>query len=106
MRKFKEIWDRSKDGSRRQQRSFLRFAIVATGIFVLFMFVKTESVGRWIQAGFTLRSQERRIEALKADNSRLDAEIRAVTANTDSLERYAREQYGFAAPGDDVYVTE
>ena len=106
MGKFNEIWDRSKDGNRAPQRSFARFAIVVTAIFVLFLFLKKDSVIRWVQAGFTLRSQERRIEALKEDNARLDGQIHLLSTSQDSLEMYAREEFGFAEPGDDVYIVE
>lgn len=106
MGKFKDIWDRDKDGNRAPQRSFLRFAIVITAIIVLFLFVKKDNVVRWVQAGFTLRSQERRIEALKEDNDRLDEQIRIMSTSRDSLEKYAREEFGFAEPGDDVYIEE
>ncbi|MBR4826945.1 MAG: septum formation initiator family protein [Bacteroidales bacterium] len=106
MGNFKDIWDRSKDGNRAPQRSFVRFAIVITAIFVLFLFVKKDSVVRWAQAGFTLRSQERRIESLEQDNARLDEQIRLLSTSRDSLERYAREEFGFAEPGDDVYIVE
>jgi cell division protein FtsB len=106
MGKFKDIWDRSKDGSRAPQRSFVRFAIVITAIFVLFLFIKKDSVVRWVQAGVTLRQQERRIESLKQDNERLDDQIRLLSTSRDSLEMYAREEFGFAEPGDDVYIVE
>ncbi|MBQ3819959.1 MAG: septum formation initiator family protein [Bacteroidales bacterium] len=106
MGKFKDIWDREKDGNRAGQRSFLRFAIVITAVFVLFLFIKKDSLVRWVQAGFTIRDQERRIEALKKDNDRLDAEIRMLSTSRDSLEQFAREQFGFAEPGDDVYIEE
>ncbi len=106
MGKFKDIWDRSKDGNRHPQRSFLRFAIVVTAIFVLFLFIKKDNVVRWVQAGFTLRQQERRIEALQQDNERLDSQIHLLSTSRDSLERYAREEFGFAEPGDDVYIEE
>ena len=106
MGKFKDIWDRSKDGNNAPQRSFVRFAIVITAIFVLFLFIKKDSVVRWVQAGFTLHRQERRIEALKQDNERLDEQIRLLSTSRDSLERYAREEFGFAEPGDDVYIVE
>ncbi|MBO7644389.1 MAG: septum formation initiator family protein [Bacteroidales bacterium] len=106
MGKFKDIWDRDKDGNRAPQRSFLRFAIVITAIIVLFLFIKKDNVVRWIQAGFTLRSQERRIEAIKQDNERLDEQIRIMSTSKDSLETYAREEFGFTEPGDDVYIEE
>lgn len=104
MVKFKDIWNWDKDGNRKEQRSFLRFAIVATALFVIFLFLKKDNVIRWIDAGFTLRRQERQIEALTNDNRRLDEEINRLSTNRDSLERYARETYHFAEPGDDVYI--
>ena len=106
MGKFKDIWDKSKDGNRSGQRSFLRFAIVITAVFVLFLFVKKDSVVRWVQAGFTIRQQERRIEQLRQDNDRMDARIHMLSSSRDSLEQFAREQFGFAEPGDDVYIEE
>ena len=106
MGKFKDIWDRSKDGNKAPQRSFLRFAIVITALFVLFLFIKKDNVVRWIQAGFTLGQQERRIEQLKDDNERLDGQIRMLSTSRDSLEKFAREEFGFAEPGDDVYMEE
>jgi len=106
MGKFKEIWDREKDGNRVEQRSFVRFAIVITGIFVLFLFIKKDNLARWIQAGFTLGQQERRIEQLKQENERLDGQIRTLSTSRDSLEKFAREEFGFAEPGDDVYIEE
>lgn len=106
MGKFKDIWDRDKDGNKAPQRSFLRFAIVITAIFVLFLFIKKDNVARWIQAGFTLHRQEKRIEAIKEDNARLDTRIKDLSESIDTLEHFARETYGFAAPGDDVYIEE
>ena len=69
MGKFRDIWDRDKDGRNAEKRSFIRYAIVATAIFL-------------IMVGFINQN------------------------NKDSLERYARENFGFAEPGDDVYVVE
>jgi cell division protein FtsB len=34
----------------------------------------------------------------------MDKEIGALTGNRDSLEKFARETYHFAAPGEDVYL--
>lgn len=100
----KDIWNRSKDGNDREPRSFIRFAIVATAVFVLFLFVKKDNVVRWIQAGFTIRQQQRQIEAYEQDNARLDRQVRMMTADRDTLETFARENFFFARPGDDVYV--
>ena len=104
--KFKDIWNRDKDGSRKEQRSFLRYAIIATVVFLLFMFLKKDNLVNWVQAGLSLRRQERQIEQYQRENEELDRRIRVMTGDRDSLERYAREQFYFAEPGDDVYITE
>ncbi|MBR6183886.1 Cell division protein FtsB [Bacteroidales bacterium WCE2004] len=102
----KDLWNRDKDGNRKEQRSFLRYAIIATVVFLLFMFLKKDNLVNWVQAGLSLRRQERQIEQYQRENEELDRRIRVMTGDRDSLERYAREQFYFAEPGDDVYITE
>lgn len=102
----KDIWDPDKDGNKKEQRSFLRYAIVATALFLLFLFVKKDSIITWVQAGFTLRRQERQIEQLQQENAEMDRKIRMMKGDRDTLERFAREHFYFAEPGDDVYITE
>ncbi len=101
---FKDLWNRDKDKGREEQRSFLRYAIVATAAFVVFMFVKKDNVLTWISAGFTLRSQQKQIEMLEVNNEGLDRQLEDLLTRRDSLERFARETYYFAAPGEDVYI--
>ena len=101
---FKNIWDRSKDGSKKEQRGFLRFVIVSTAVFLVVLLVKKDSVFRWVQAGFELRRQEKEIEYYKNEIKRLDSQIDGLSNNRDTLESYAREQFNFAEPGDDVYL--
>lgn len=98
----KDLWNRDKDGNRKEQRSFLRYAIIATVVFLLFMFLKKDNLVNWVQAGLSLRRQERQIEQYQRENEELDRRIRVMTGDRDSLERYAREQFYFAEPGDDV----
>ena len=102
----KDIWDPEKDGNKKEQRSFLRYAIVATALFLLFLFLKKDSIITWVQAGFTLRRQERQIEQLRQENAELDRKIRMMKGDRDTLERFAREHFYFAEPGDDVYIIE
>ena len=102
----KDLWNRDKDGSRREQRSFLRYALVATAVFLVFMLVKKDGIITWVQAGFTLRRQRRQIELYQKENAELDKKTRMMKDNRDTLERYAREQFYFAEPGDDVYIIE
>jgi len=87
-------------------RSFFRYAAVVTALFVVFLFLKKDNIVTWIQAGFTLRKQYRQIEWYQEDNSRLDEHMSVLSRQRDSLEQFAREQFFFAAPGDDVYLVE
>lgn len=105
MGKFKDIWDTGKDGRNAEKRSFIRYAIVATTLFVVLVgFVNQNNIVRWVKAGFEIRSQERQIERYSTEIKEMDSQIHGLTSNRDSLERFARENFGFAEPGDDVYV--
>jgi len=103
---FKDIWDKSKDGSKKEERGFVRFLINATAIFLVVLLVKRDNVIRWVQTAFELRRQKREIEYYQEEIKRLDSEIEGLSNNRDSLETYAREQFNFAEPGDDVYLLE
>ncbi len=46
------------------------------------------------------------MDRLRSDIDAMDAEIQALTNSRDSLEKFARETYHFAAPGEDVYIIE
>ena len=104
MGKFRDLWDRSKDGNRREQRSFVRYAIVATLLCLVFLCVKKDNLITWIRSGVTLHGQRNRIESIEAENAALESRIRQLTEDRDSLELFAREQLRFAEPGDDVYI--
>ncbi|MCQ2176353.1 MAG: septum formation initiator family protein [Bacteroidales bacterium] len=88
------------------KKSFWRYAVIAAVICLVFMFMRRDNVLIWIQTRHTLNQQEKRIEALKEDNVRLDSRIEDLVTNRDSLEKFARETYGFCSPEEDVYIDE
>ena len=107
MGKFRDIWDRDRDGRNAQRRSFVRYALLATAVFILLVgFVGHNNIVRWIRAGIEIRSQERQMERLRQEIDQMDAQIKGVRGHRDSLERYARENFHFSEPGEDVYLTE
>ena len=107
MGKFRDIWDRDRDGRNAQRRSFVRYALLATAVFILLVgFVGHNNIVRWIRAGIEIRSQERQMERLRQEIDQMDAQIKGLRGNRDSLERYARENFHFSEPGEDVYLTE
>ena len=103
---FDNLWDKSKDGSKGERRSFLRFVIIATAVFVVILLLKKDSVINWARSGIELQRQKREMEYYRREIKKLDLQIEGLSANRDSMETYAREQFHFAKPGDDVYVIE
>ena len=107
MGKFRDIWDRDKDGRNAEKRSFIRYAIVATAIFLIMVgFINQNNIVRWVRAGAEIKRQDKLIEKYNKEILEMDSQIHGLTSDKDSLERYARENFGFADPGDDVYVVE
>ena len=87
-----------------EKKNFLRFVIIATAIFLVVLLVKKDSVFRWVQTGFELRRQRKEIEYYEKQIRDLDSRIEGLSTNRDTLEAYAREQFLFSEPGDDVYL--
>lgn len=105
--KFKDLWNRDLDGENAEKRSFFRYAIFATLIFIVMVgFVNQNNIVRWIKAGFEIRNQEQIIERYSSEIKEMDRQIHGLTYSRDSLEQFARERFGLAEPGDDVYVIE
>ncbi len=102
--------DQKQKGSlltRSDHNYFLPFVIVITAVAALWLlFFSHSSVLNWVRANWEIQRQERQMDQLRRDIDAMDAEIRSLTNSRDSLEKFARETYHFAAPGDDVYIIE
>lgn len=88
-------------------RSFAWFALVVTILFLGFWIVGSgNNFINWIKAGVEKARLEKVIEHYEEENAELDRRIKMLKTDRDTLEKFAREQYNFAAPGEDVYVVE
>ena len=86
---------------------FQPFVLIVTLIVGLWMvFLSHDSLINWARAGIEVKRQEAKIEEYRRDIEAMDAQIKALTENRDSLEKFARERYHFAAPGEDVYLVD
>ena len=93
--------------TRSDHKYFLPFVIIITAVAALWLlFFSHSSVLNWVRANWEIQRQERQMDQLRRDIDAMDAEIRSLTNSRDSLEKFARETYHFAAPGDDVYIIE
>ena len=102
--------DKKQKGSlltRSDHNYFLPFVIVVTAVAAIWLlFFSHSSVLNWVRANIEIRRQERQMDKYRQEIDEMDAEIRALTDSKDSLEKFARETYHFAAPGEDVYIIE
>lgn len=86
--------------------SFSKFAVIATAAVLLILLFSRNGIITWIRAGFERRAQERQIERYREEIRQMDREIDLLTHDKDSLETFAREQFHFAAPDEEVYIEE
>ena len=97
----------SKGGllTRSDHNYFVPFVIIVTALVAVWLlFLSHSSVLNWVRASLEIRRQERLMDKYSREIDEMDAEIRALTSSRDSMEKYARETYRFAAPGEDVYL--
>ena len=93
--------------TRSDHNYFLPFVLIVTALVALWLlFFSHSSVLNWVRARMEIRRQESQMEQYRREIDEMDAEIRSLRDSRDSLEKFARETYHFAAPGDDVYIIE
>lgn len=89
----------------RNRSPLTRWIFWSTLVFLLFICLsRTGNIFRWAQAGLTLRRQHRQIELYNGEIRALDEKVQSLSTNRDTLETFAREQFHFAEPGEDVYL--
>jgi cell division protein FtsB len=99
--------DKIKDIFHGPHRKFAWFVVVTTSLFVFLWIVGPgNTFVHWIKAGVEIRRQERLIETYVEKNAELDRKVNMLKHDRDTLEKFAREQFGFSVPGEDVYVIE
>ena len=85
MGKFRDIWNRDLDGKNAERRSFVRYAICVTAIFLVMVgFVRQNNIVRWIRAGLEIHNQEKLIERYSAEIKDMDRQIHGLTHSKDT----------------------
>ncbi|MBR6269820.1 MAG: septum formation initiator family protein [Bacteroidales bacterium] len=102
---------RSKVRALKEEKQWLRillnkYVLVTLAFIVWMLFIDNNSIGVWLRTGRQLRNQERRIEYLNKEISSTEGRLEQLRSNRDSLEKFAREQYGFHEADEDVFIVE
>ena len=105
--KFSDILLKIKEAYRGPRRKFFWFATLATAVFLFVWIVGPgNTVIHWAKAGRDIRRQEKQMEFYREQNAQMENRLRLLKNDRDTLEKFAREQFHFAAPGEDVYIVE
>ena len=88
-------------------RKFAWFVVITTSVLIFLWLVGPGNTFiHWIKAGIEIKRQEKLIEMYQEENAELDRKVNMIRNDRDTLEKFAREQFRFAAPGEDVYIIE
>lgn len=90
-----------------EHKNFRIFVAFSTAVFVFIWIVGPGNTWiHWAKAGLEIKRQERQIKEYQLEIEKMDKSVNMLKTDRDTLEKFAREQFQFAAPGDDVYVIE
>ena len=90
-----------------EHKNFRIFVAFSTAVFVFIWLVGPGNTWiHWAKAGVEIKRQERQIREYEQEIERMDKRVDMLKTDRDTLEKFAREEYHFAVPGDDVYVIE
>lgn len=79
--------------------------IVISGIFILLLLLYPgNNLITWIKTRSEIRQQEKIMRKYQIEIMEMDKQIRELTTERDTLEKFARENFHFAEPGEDVYL--
>lgn len=83
------------------------FVVLATLAFLVWQLVGPgNNLARWMETRREITRQERQMQEYRDEIDAMDQDIKELETNRDTLEKFAREQFGFAVPGEDVYIVE
>lgn len=81
--------------------------VVIALLFVTLLCVYPDNnIFTWLEANREIRSQERQMRRYQLEINEMQEKIKELTVDRDTLERFARENFHFAAEGEDVYLIE
>ena len=80
---------------------------LSTAVFIFIWIVGPGNTWiHWAKAGIEIKRQEKQIRQYQQEIEAMDERVNMLKTDRDTLEKFAREHFHFAAPGEDVYVIE
>jgi cell division protein FtsB len=90
-----------------EHRKFAWFVVISTAVFLgSWLIGPGNTIVHWVKAKREIVRQEKQMEVYRNEIESMGRDIDELQGNRDSLEKFAREQFHFAVPGEDVFVVE
>ena len=87
--------------------TFFKFLAISVFIFLFIWIVGPgNTVIHWAKSRSELKHQKQQKEYYMQEIEQMRRKVNMLKTDKDTLEKFAREQFYFAAPGEDVYVVE
>ena len=84
---------------------FAWFVVVTTVVFLILWLVGPgNTIIFWVDSAVEVRRQQKQIEYYEKANREMSERLQMLRNDRDTLEKFAREQFHFAVPGEDVFV--
>lgn len=96
-----------KDIFKGKHRKFAWFVVITTVLFLgLWLFGSGNTIILWVDNAVEVRRQQKHIEYYEEANEEMLRRLDMLRNDRDTLEKFSREQFNFAVPGEDVYIIE
>lgn len=96
-----------KDIFKGEHRKFAWFVVISTAVFLLSWLIGPgNTIIHWVKTKNEISRQERQMEFYRQEIEMMDRDIEELETDRDSLEKFAREHFNFAVPGEDVFIIE
>ena len=90
-----------------EHKRFKIFMALSTAVFVFIWIVGPGNTWiHWAKAGVEIKRQEKQIRQYEMEIEMMHERVNMLKTDRDTLEKFAREHFHFATPGEDVYVIE
>ena len=101
------ILGKIKDLFRGEHGTFFKFVAFCVTLFVILWIVGPgNTVIHWARSKSELGHQKKQMELYQQEIEQMRRQVEMLQNNRDSLEKFAREQFMFSAPGEDVFIVE
>lgn len=85
--------------------TFFKFVAFCVAVFLFIWIVGPgNTVIHWARSKSELRQQKKQMEYYNAEIEKMRSKVKVLNNDRDSLEKFAREQFYFSVPGEDVFV--